>query len=147
MVGHMNIGHRFAVIGLSLSAASLVAAEALPDPTRPPAQLQAAAPNNAASAPLATDTPVLQSVLMSAGRPHAAVISGQLVVLGGMVGEMRLVRVAEHAVWLKGPQTTVELALLPGTQKQARHAAPAVSSAAPKLQVVTGNETSGWSKR
>jgi MSHA biogenesis protein MshK len=63
---------------------------------------------------------VLQSVLMNAGRAPAAVISGQLVVLGGLVGEQRLAIVTEHSVQLKGPQGTTTLRLTPDVNKQLR---------------------------
>ena len=94
-----------------------LAQESLPDPTRPPAGLQAA---NAASAPAQADSLVLQSVLLGTGRAPAAVINGQLVSLGGLVGELRLAQITEHGVQLRGAQGTTTLKLTPDVQKQAR---------------------------
>ena len=113
MVGHMSKLLQMS-IGLLIAAPAL-AQDALPDPTRPPAGLQGA---SAASAPASTDSLVLQSVLLNAGRAPAAVISGQIVPLGGLVGEMRLASVSEHSVQLKGPQGATTLRLTPEVQKQ-----------------------------
>jgi len=102
----------------SLAASAHVLAEDnLPDPTRPPAGLQT---STAASAPAVAETLVLQSVLLNAGRSPAAVISGQLVPLGGRLGELRLAQISEHGVQLKGPQGTTTLRLMPDVHKQAR---------------------------
>jgi hypothetical protein len=105
------------LLGSLASSAHVLAQDALPDPTRPPAGLQT---SNAASAPAVVELLVLQSVLLNAGRAPAAVISGQLVALGGLVGELRLAQVSEHGVQLKGPQGTTTLRLMPDVQKQAR---------------------------
>jgi MSHA biogenesis protein MshK len=89
--------------------------QTLLDPTRPaPAALAGAAA--AASAP--TDALQLQSVLLGPGRASAAVISGELVVLGGRVRDARLVRVTERGAVLKGPQGETVLALTPQATKQ-----------------------------
>lgn len=93
------------------------AEEALPDPTRPPAGLMAP---GAAPSPAGTGALVLQSVLRGAGRKPAAVISGQLVPLGGLVGELRLAQVNERSVQLRGPEGVTTLTLMPEIQKFAR---------------------------
>ena len=82
-------------------------AQPLPDPMRPPAA--SAAPS--ASAP--ADALQLQSVLVGRGRPPAAVISGELVLLGGRVRDARLVRVGERHVVLRGPDGHTTLRLTP----------------------------------
>ncbi|MBC7957683.1 MAG: MSHA biogenesis protein MshK [Cytophagales bacterium] len=105
------------LVGSLAASAHVLAEDNLPDPTRPPAGLQTA---GAASAPAVADVLVLQSVLLNAGRAPAAVISGQLVPLGGLVGELRLAQVTEHGVQLKGPQGTTTLRLMPDVHKQAR---------------------------
>ncbi len=107
------------LLGSLAASAHVLAEDNLPDPTRPPAGLQTA---GAASAPAVADTLVLQSVLMNAGRAPAAVISGQLVMLGGLVGEQRLATVTERSVQLKGPQGTTTLRLTPDVNKQVRAA-------------------------
>lgn len=118
MVGDMSRLFWITLVGSLAASAHVLAEDNLPDPTRPPAGLQAAA--GAASAPAATDTLVLQSVLMNAGRAPAAVISGELVTLGGLLGEQRLVSITERSVQLKGPQGTTTLRLMPDVNKQAR---------------------------
>lgn len=118
MVGHMSKRYWMPVlVSLLGSVAALAQDPPLPDPTRPPAGLLAA---GAASSPAASEGLVLQSVLLNAGRAPAAVISGQLVTLGGMVGDLRLAQITEHAVQLKGQQGTTTLRLTPDVQKQAR---------------------------
>jgi hypothetical protein len=88
----------------------------LPDPTRPPPGLQAAD----SQAPAAPEALVLQSVLLGPGRLPAAVISGQLVALGGSVGDARLARITAHSVLLQGSQGTTTLTLVPEGQKTRR---------------------------
>jgi len=88
------------------------------DPTRPPAQAGAPARDatSAVAAPAATG---LQSVILSRdgkGRP-AAVIHGAVVQLGGMVGEARLVKVAEDHVVLLGAEGRATLRLMPAAEK------------------------------
>jgi len=94
---------------LSLAAAALQA-ETLQDPTRPPASLLAS-PAPAASAP--ESAMQLQSVLLAKGRTPAAVISGEVVVLGGRFRDAKLVRITERSAVLRGPQGETTLALLP----------------------------------
>jgi MSHA biogenesis protein MshK len=93
-----------------------VQADDLRDPTRPPTAMLA--PAAAASAP--ADAPQLQSVLLGKGRPPAAVISGQLVLLGGRLGDAKLVRVTERGAVLKGPQGETTLALMPPAPETTR---------------------------
>lgn len=86
-------------------------AQPLPDPMRPPAALAApAAPASAAAPEGALE---LQSVLVGRDRTPAAVISGQLVTLGGRVRDARLVRVSERSAVLRGPQGETTLPLIP----------------------------------
>ena len=104
----MNTKHGIALALAALS--SLAHGNELPDPTRPPAAMLAA-PAAAASAP--ADALQLQSVLLGKGRRPAAVISGQLVLLGGQLGDTKLVRVTERGAVLKGPLGETSLALTP----------------------------------
>jgi MSHA biogenesis protein MshK len=96
-----------------LSAAAMPAgAQGLADPTRPPAGLVASDAYGEANG-----GPVLQSVMISPGR-KAALISGQVVVLGGKYGSARLVRLTEsEAVLRDGSETTV-LRLYPLVDKR-----------------------------
>jgi len=103
------------IAALIAGFASPARADALPDPTRPPAAMLSA-PAAAASAP--TDALQLQSVLLGHGRTPAAVISGELVLLGGRFRDARLVRVTERFAVLKGPQGDTVLSLTPAAIKQ-----------------------------
>jgi len=106
---------------LTLSVPFLLASPAwaqLADPTRPPVQAAAPAGDaaNAVATPVATG---LQSVILSRdgkGRP-AAVINGEVVQLGGKVGEARLVKVAEDHVVLLGAEGRETLRLMPAAEK------------------------------
>lgn len=88
-------------------------AQGLPDPTRPPAQLEAV---TTAAAPLAASG--LQSVIRRQGQKPAAVIHGTYVELGGLVGDARLVAVGEDSVTLQGEGGRETLWLTPGIEKR-----------------------------
>ena len=93
-------------------ATGTAGAQGMTDPTRPPAAM-ALPGDNAAPA----GGPVLQSVMLSPGR-KVAVISGEMVVLGGRYGGARLVRLTEsEAVLREGAQTTV-LRMFPLVEKR-----------------------------
>ncbi len=92
-----------------------VAAQAIKDPTRPPAGLGAAGEPAAAQVP--TGGPVLQSVMLSPTR-RAAIISGQLVSRGENYGDAVLTEVAEdHVVLSRGGSLQV-LKMYPGAEKR-----------------------------
>ncbi len=99
-----------------LAAVSAGAQTLLPDPTRPPAGLQA----TSTADPAVPEAPVLQSVLLGPGRTPAAVINGKLVALGGSVGDARLARITPHSVRLDNVQGTTTLTLVPEGQKTTR---------------------------
>jgi hypothetical protein len=112
MVARMNKVTTKTAVAALLCYASLVGwASDTPDPTRPPASLLAP---SSATAP--ADALQLQSVLMGRGRTPAAVISGELVLLGGQVRDAKLVRVTERSAVLRGPQGEMTLALLPAAK-------------------------------
>ncbi len=97
---------------LGLCGAGAVSAQGMTDPTRPPGGMAAAAGDDTA-----TGGPVLQSVMLSPGR-KVAMISGEIVVLGGRYGSARLVKLTESEAVLKnGPETTV-LRLFPLVEKR-----------------------------
>ena len=91
------------------------AAETLPDPTRPPPSLGHV---ENAEVPAATG-PVLQSVLISAGR-KVAVISGQTVKLGDKYGDARLVKISDSEVVLRSGKDLQTLKLFPGIEKTSK---------------------------
>ena len=87
----------------------------LADPTRPPAQAVTAA--GAPATPAAASG--LQSIILSRGQQRpAALINGEVVQLGGMVGESRLVQINEDHVVLLGASGEREtLRLTPAVEK------------------------------
>lgn len=106
-----------AALGALILAASFVAlpqarAQALADPTRPPA----AGTGQEGEAPPAGKQ--LQSVLFSRGR-KVAVIDGTMVPLGGTYGDARVVKISETEVVLQQGEETETLKLFPAVDKQA----------------------------
>ncbi|MDP3715520.1 MAG: hypothetical protein Q8R21_03820, partial [Burkholderiales bacterium] len=71
----------------------------------------------AAGSVAATGGPVLQSVMMSPTR-KVAMISGQLVVLGGRYGTARLVRLTDSEAVLRDGTETIVLSLYPQVEKR-----------------------------
>lgn len=112
-------------LGVLLALAAPVAAQGLTDPTRPPRQLTGDASSRAEP-----DNP-LQSVLIS-GTRKAAVINGQVVPLGGMVGRARLIRVMPSEVTLDTGESLEVLKLFPGVQK-----APGSETNSPNKEATT----------
>lgn len=100
-----------ALIVLAAPVVTPAHGQGLADPTRPPASL--ADP----SAMVEPGGPVLQSVMLSPTR-KVAVISGEMVLLGGKYGDARLVKLTEtEAVLRSGKETTV-LRLYPQVVKR-----------------------------
>jgi MSHA biogenesis protein MshK len=89
-------------------------AEALQDPTRPPAALDRAAESGTGAA---VTGPVLQSVLISPRRTMAT-ISGRTVKVGDKVGEARVIRISETEVVLRNGRDLETLKLFPGIEKR-----------------------------
>ena len=87
------------------------AAQGLVDPTRPPNAL----PGDPEAA--AQGGTQLQSILISSNR-RLAIINGNTVALGGMVGEAKVVRITETEVTLQKGDDTEVLKLYPGIDKQ-----------------------------
>jgi MSHA biogenesis protein MshK len=82
------------------------------DPTRPPGALATTAGDG-----VTTGGPVLQSVMLSPGR-KMAMISGEMVVLGGRYGSARLVKLTESEAVLKDGAETTVLKLFPLVEKR-----------------------------
>ncbi len=108
----LSIKQGMALAGLLLTAAAAAAAQGLADPTRPPAAL--ASPGSAAAA---AGGPVLQSVMLSPGR-KVAMISGQMVALGGRYGSARLVRLTDSEAELRDGAEIIVLSLYPQVEKR-----------------------------
>lgn len=102
------------VCGLALAAAvTMVRAQALPDPTRPPAAIESPVPG-AAEKPAATG---LQTIIRSQCGKPAAIIHGEYVALGGKVGDARVMAIGEDSVKLKSAAGIETLKLIPGIEK------------------------------
>lgn len=99
-----------------LLAWSTAASAQLADPTRPPAGMNV--PGEAGSGVVLPAFSGLQSVIMRKTGKPAALINGEIVELGGKVGEARLVKVSEDAVVLKGPGGEETLRLTPAVEKK-----------------------------
>lgn len=88
-------------------------AEPLSDPTRPPAAFAIGGEVDPA-----TEGNNLQSIIRSNRGKPAAIINGEYVMLGGRVGEARLVKIGEDFVTLKSPTGTEILMLVQGVEKK-----------------------------
>jgi MSHA biogenesis protein MshK len=110
-------------IGFSVLPVSMAGAQTLPDPTRPPHQLE-----QGGTAIEAAIGPVLQSVLISPGR-RMAIISGQAVSLGGQFEGARLIKITESEVVLRNASGLQTLKLFPDIKKQMAAARPLKNSA------------------
>ena len=102
----------FAFCLLPFAAAG--AADALQDPTRPPAELSM--PQGSAGALVPSGTQ-LQSVQISAYQ-RSAIISGQHVKVGDKIGDARVVMITENEVVLKGGNGLQTLKLFPNVGKR-----------------------------
>lgn len=105
--------------GLALLVTMTVAtAQGLADPTKPPAGMDkpATAPAEAGGEQAAAAAG-LQTIIRRHGAKPAAVINGEYVVLGGRVGDARLVKIGEDSVTLKSATGMEILRLAPGIEK------------------------------
>lgn len=104
---------RFFILAALCASTGAAAQSNLPDPTRPPGPVQSE-PAVEASGGAA----VLQSVMLPrSGRPWA-LIDGERVVLGGQLGDERVVRISEEAVVLEGPDGARTLRIVPHVEKK-----------------------------
>ncbi len=100
------------ITALILLAPLPVMAQGFADPTRPPGVIADSAESAAAGS-----GPVLQSVMLSPTR-KVAVISGEMVVLGGRYGGAQLVKLSETEAVLKSGNELVVLKLHPQVDKK-----------------------------
>lgn len=105
--------------GLAPSAAlaQSSAAAGLADPTRPPAALLESAIQEEEK-PDAPPPLGLQTVLLRKGAKPLAIINGQSVELGGMLGESRLIRLTETEAVLQGANGKETLRLMPDAERK-----------------------------
>ena len=91
----------------------------------------------------AADMPDFLTLYASSQPGKLAVIDGQVVPLGGAVGEARVVRITETEVLLKTGEETETLKLYPGVDKQAvKRGARSASASTP----ARGSATQGGAK-
>lgn len=115
---------------------AMAAAQTMNDPMRPPTEF-AADESAPAAATSGGGGLVLQSVMISPTL-KAAIISGETVKLGGMLGNAKLVKIAENEVVLKNGDETQVLKMYPGVEKSeivqaaAKPAPKRARAAAPK---------------
>ena len=102
----------FRLIFLLMSVSLALHAESLPDPTRPPANL-----DGGATATAQPSGPVLQVIRTINGR-RSAMISGQEVKSGSQVGDAVVMRIDEDSVLLRGPGGIQTLKLFPEVEKR-----------------------------
>ena len=105
----------FLALGLALNLAWPGAqAQALDDPTRPPAALWAPA----SAAPVVAARPQLQSVLISTqpGGRRLAVIDGQVVKIGSKVGDAVVTDIRDTAVLLRRGKSVETFKLYPSSK-------------------------------
>lgn len=98
----------------------LVAAQALNDPTRPPAAVFSDVPGD----PGAAAGPLLQSVMISPAG-SSAIIGGERVKLGGKYGDARVVKITANEVVLRSAHGTEILRMYPDVNMKAVGPAPA----------------------
>jgi MSHA biogenesis protein MshK len=104
------------LLGLTLALPALADDPVAPlaDPTQPPSAIVGL--DGTVSMELANSG--LTSVMVPKKGKPMAVIGGQLVPLGGMVGEARLVRLSETEAVLEGPEGIERLYLTPDVEKK-----------------------------
>lgn len=103
------------VLPLLLTVLPNAAVAQLADPTRPPVRTSG---STAETVSAEVSGSGLQSVIMRKGGRPAALINGEVVELGGKLGEARLVKVDEDSVVLLGPAGRETLRLMPTAEKK-----------------------------
>jgi hypothetical protein len=86
----------------------------VPDPTRPPDALLAPAAESSAVVPAASG---VQTVIVRRGGKSGAVINGQYVVVGGKIGDKRVLKISESEVVLEGESGREVIKLTPAIEK------------------------------
>ena len=110
----------FAAALYCASTAALAQTTGLADPTRPPGVSGQAQGVDETGAPAEVSGPRLQAIIVPVNGKPRALINGQEVVLGGKVGEARLVALSEKHVVLKGPAGIERLLLTPNVERMER---------------------------
>lgn len=120
MAKHLNKIFRGLVVAVAAGGAvgliqDSAFAQALTDPTRPPAVMQT--DEKSAGTQNESTTPMLQSILVSPVRKQA-IINGKALTVGERVGQAKIVQITENAVVLRTGNNVQTLKLFPGIEKQ-----------------------------
>jgi len=115
------------LLGFGCLLHMLAAAQALPDPTRPPSGARVTTEGPSAAAAVSEPAPILESVLIGRDR-RIAVISGRRLFVGDRVGDARIVRITETEVVLRSGEGQTTLKLFPLVEKRTRAPAPAAGA-------------------
>lgn len=103
---------RMTFVLLLLTAPPLLAQ--VPDPTRPPAEMMTPEMGGVGAAQADSG---MQTVIVRRKGKSGAVINGQYVEVGGMVGDKRVIRISESEVALQGEGGREVIRLIPSIQK------------------------------
>lgn len=87
----------------------------VPDPTRPAGSLLTPEAGSGLAAPV--ESGVQTIILRRGGRKSAAVINGQYVEVGGMVGDKRVLKITESEIVLKGESGREVIKVTPAIEK------------------------------
>ncbi len=117
MAGCMTSLARALPLSLVLAMNFAQSADSLQDPTRPPAGWAAGQAVGSGGEQAANSSGLQTIVLPKSGKPWA-VINGERVVLGGKVGEARVVKITESEVVLKGADGLQTLKMTPSAEKK-----------------------------
>lgn len=103
---------------VSLLAAGIMGAGCVlaqtPDPTRPAAAMMTPEPGGVAATPVESG---VQTVILRPGGKSAAVINGQYVSVGDMLGDKRVMKISESEVVLKGESGREIIKVTPAIEK------------------------------
>ena len=105
-------------LALLCAAPFTALAQALPDPTKPPAEISA--PVSEVATPKDSG---LQSIIISPAR-RAAIINGETVELGAKLGDATLIEISEGHVVLESAQGRQVLTLFPGVDIKKKELLP-----------------------
>jgi len=89
----------------------------VPDPTRPPAALIEPEKGGVAAAAAAAVEGGVQTVILRPGGKSVAVINGQYVAVGDMLGDKRVLKISESEVVLQGGGGREVVKLIPAIEK------------------------------
>lgn len=104
----------FSLLLAGLVGAGPVLAQ-VPDPTRPAGIVLAPEGGEGRATP--PESGVQTVILRHGGRKSAAVINGQYVEVGGMVGDKRVLKITESKVILKGESGREVIKVMPAVEK------------------------------